>query len=215
VQEHLKVRLTGAVILVCIVVALVPELFRGRPPIVADHGSSGVEGLPLRSVTIDLRDGPSVQAPGQALLPQPPPASTPATAPVVTPPADPAAATPLATSPATSPVTAPVAAPVAAPAAATPATNASSPPSAPPSAPVTSAASAGWIVQVGTFSRRDFADRMAAQVRAKGFAVQVAGPDDRGLYRVRSAAMATRPAAQALLQRMQARGLKPIVNGAP
>jgi cell division protein FtsN len=74
---------------------------------------------------------------------------------------------------------------------------------------------AGWTVQVGSFARRDYAERMAKQVSAKGFAVEVAGPDDRGLYRVRSAPQAEHAAAVALKQKMQASGLKPIVNTAP
>jgi cell division septation protein DedD len=70
-------------------------------------------------------------------------------------------------------------------------------------------------VQVGSFTRRDFAERMVKQVRSRGFTVEAVGPDDRGLYRVRTAPMAERAAALALRQKMQARGLKPIVNAAP
>jgi cell division protein FtsN len=70
-------------------------------------------------------------------------------------------------------------------------------------------------VQVGTFSHRELADRLARQVRTKGFVVQVAGPDGRGLYRVRTPPLAERAEAQALRQKMQARGLKPIVNSTP
>ena len=70
-------------------------------------------------------------------------------------------------------------------------------------------------MQVGTFSRRDFAERMVKQLRAKGFTVVAAGPDDRGLYRVRSAIMNSRASADALRQKMLQKGLKPIVNAAP
>ena len=56
---------------------------------------------------------------------------------------------------------------------------------------------------------------MVKQVRAKGFSVQAVGPDEHGLYRVRSAAMAERASALALKDKMQARGLKPIVNSLP
>ena len=64
-------------------------------------------------------------------------------------------------------------------------------------------------MQVGSFARRDYAERMAKQVTAKGYAVEVAGPDDHGLYRVRSAPQSERAAAVALKQKMQASGLKP------
>jgi cell division septation protein DedD len=77
------------------------------------------------------------------------------------------------------------------------------------------ATGARWTVQVGTFSRRDFAERMVKQVRVRGFAVVAVGPDERGLYRVRSAAVNTRASAEALRQKMVAQGLKPIVSTAP
>ncbi len=70
-------------------------------------------------------------------------------------------------------------------------------------------------MQVGSFARRDYAEHMAKQVAAKGFAVEVAGPDDRGLFRVRSPAQPERATAVALKQKMQASGLKPIVNTVP
>ena len=81
--------------------------------------------------------------------------------------------------------------------------------------PHASTAKRGWTVQVGSFARRDYAERMAKQVTAKGYTVEVAGPDDRGLYRVRSAPQPQRASAVALKQKMQASGLKPIVNTVP
>ena len=74
---------------------------------------------------------------------------------------------------------------------------------------------ARYTVQVASFARRDFADRMVKQIRAKGFSVQAVGPDDHGLFRVRSAPTSDRAAAQALKEKMQARGLKPIVSSLP
>ena len=71
------------------------------------------------------------------------------------------------------------------------------------------------MVQVGTFSRRDFAERMVKQLHARGLAVVAAGPDDHGLYRVRSAALSSRASAEGLRQKMVQKGLKPIVNSAP
>ena len=53
---------------------------------------------------------------------------------------------------------------------------------------------------------------MVTQVKARGFNVEAVGPDERGLYRVRSALLPNRNAAAALRQKMQAKGLKPIVN---
>ena len=72
-----------------------------------------------------------------------------------------------------------------------------------------------YTVQVASFARRDFADRLVKQIRAKGFSVQTVGPDDHGLYRVRSAPTSERSTAVALKEKMQARGLKPIVSTVP
>jgi cell division septation protein DedD len=178
VQEHLKIRLTGAIILVIVVVMLVPEMFRGRPRGDAAHGGSMGNELPLRSYTIDLRHGSAPQGGAAVSIPGP-------------------------------------VAPAVAPAAAAEAP-ANIAPTAPAASPVTGAApGTRWTVQVGSFSRRDFAERMVKQVRARGFAVVAVGPDERGLYRVRSAAVNARASAEALRQKMAAQGLKPIVSTAP
>ena len=192
-QDHLKERLTGAAILVIVVVLLVPELFRGRPTANLKPGSGAIAGPPLRSYTIDLRDTAAAQPPG-------------ASAPVVTSPASTAASAPAnvaINAAAISAAPPPIAAPAIPAAAATP-----------PSQHAGTAKS-GWTVQVGTFLRRDYAEHMVKQVSAKGYTVEVAGPDNRGLYRVRSAPQAERAAALALKQKMLASGLKPIVNTAP
>jgi len=199
-QDHLKERLTGAAILVVVVVLLVPELFRGPPSSNVKQETGAHGGPPVRSYTIDLRDSATAEPPAASA----PAISAPASAAPAAGPTNPPALT---TAPASeSAVTAaqpPAAAPV------TPA------PAAPPASTHTSAAKTGWTVQVGSFARRDYAERMVKQVAAKGFSVEVAGPDDRGLYRVRTAPQPTRAGAQALKQKMQASGLKPIVNTTP
>jgi cell division septation protein DedD len=193
-QTHLKERLTGAALLVLIVVLLVPEMFRGHPTPTPQSTSSALDGPPVRSYTIDLRDNEAAQPlPGGAPLSASPPQS--ASAPGATEASAEAPPVPAAASAASAPR----------PAAAT----------SPAAAPAHAAAPAGWTVQVGSFARRDFAERMAKQMKTKGFAVQVAGPDDKGLYRVRSAAFAERARAMALRQQMLQKGLKPIVNTLP
>lgn len=207
-QDHLKERLTGAAILVVVVVLLVPEMFSGRPASGVPREGAGPEGPPLRTYTIDLRDSPSAQppevapppmtvaeaagreAPGAAGLPGATPAAPPTAAP-------PTVALPTVALPTVAPTVAPKVAATVVPAARA------------------GGAASGWTVQVGSFSRRDFAERMVKQVKGKGFAVEAAGPDDRGLYRVRSAALPERAAALALKQKMLARGLKPIINKTP
>jgi cell division septation protein DedD len=65
-DNRLKERLTGAAILVALVVMLVPEMFHGqRGDVAALAGSSG-EGPPLRSYTIDLSNSPTRAGPLQS-----------------------------------------------------------------------------------------------------------------------------------------------------
>ena len=213
-QDHLKERLTGAAILVIVVVLLVPELLSGPPATNSRSGTGTTAGPPVRSYTIDLRD-PAAAQPPEAVAPPPAVASGPVESPAASaPPVNvaTAAAAPVSAPPPTVVATAPSAVATAPPATTAPATSKS-----PTPAPSAHAAKpkGGWTVQVGSFARRDYADRMAKQVTAKGYSVEVAGPDDRGLFRVRSAPLADRAAATALKQKMQASGLKPIVNTVP
>jgi cell division septation protein DedD len=214
VQDHLKERLTGATILVIIVVLLVPEILRGPPATIPRAGTETVSGPPVRSYTIDLLDSANAKPAGvaaPAAAAQPHAASEVATtseAPTAV------TAAPQANAVAPSGSSAPSAAmdkPVATPA--------QKPAPAPVSKPANPAHPArlksGWTVQVGSFSRRDYAERMAKQMAGKGYSMEVAGPDDHGLYRVRSAPLADRTSAQALKQKLQASGLKPIVNTVP
>jgi cell division septation protein DedD len=65
-ENRLKERLTGAAILVALIVMVVPEMFRGQGnDVVSLPGSSG-EGPPVRSYTIDLSNGPSRGGPLQS-----------------------------------------------------------------------------------------------------------------------------------------------------
>jgi len=209
-QDHLKERITGAAILVIVVVLLVPELFRGPPGTDTNAGTGTAAGPPVRSYTIDLRDTAVAQPPA-ASAPEAP--ATPAAA-EVAPQITPSAHADATNKPSPVGMVAPAPsvanatqAPVATPAATQSSVHAASPHAA--------AVKSGWTVQVGSFARRDYAERMAKQVTAKCFVVEVAGPDDRGLYRVRSVPQADRAAAMAVKQKMQASGLKPIVNSAP
>ncbi|MFO1401916.1 MAG: SPOR domain-containing protein [Steroidobacteraceae bacterium] len=56
IEDRLKQRLTGAAIVVALMVLLVPEMFRGRPP-AAPAAAGNARGPPLRAYTIDLKDG--------------------------------------------------------------------------------------------------------------------------------------------------------------
>ena len=164
-EQRAKERLTGASILVVVVVLLVPELFRGDRQASTAALAAHPAGPPLQSYTIELG-------------------------------ATPAAAPPLATAP---------------PAAArsTPQPETAAPPA------VAREAGSGWVVQVGSFSKRDNAARMVQQAAKKGLRLNIAGPDDRGLFRVRSSVHADRARVVELQQLLAAKGFKGMIARAP
>jgi len=205
-EHRLKVRLTGAAILVALVVLLVPEMFRGErvrsPP-----ANTGADGPPVRAYTIELNEHAS--APLQAAT-APADAAPPAASAAATPSAYPAPEPPAAPSPGPEPGTATSA----------PASSASHPAdtsAAHPPVPVHEAAShetrAGrWTVQLGLFAKHDNAERLAQAAHAKGFAVEVSSPDAHGLYHVHSALVGDRSRALALQQQLKAQGFAASVT---
>jgi DedD protein len=182
---HLKQRLTGAVILVLIAVLLVPELLTGpdSPPApdVAEPGISDASGM--RSYEIDISDAPPPTA-----APLPPSARVAAPAPVVesAPPPAPSLPPPSASPPV--PVTR--AAPVA---------------RSPAPAPATEGR---LVVQVGSFSSRPAADKLASDLRRRSFpaAVSSVKASGRTMYRVRVGPVADRAAANELAGKLRAAG---------
>lgn len=193
VDGLVKERLTGAIILVALTVLLVPEALHGpiRPAPHARGPESAAEEPPLRSVTISLADDSHTGS--AALQPQAPapvaPAPEPARAAAESPP------------PATAPPTRSQAlAPPQPPA------RQSEPPPARESA-AASAKAGGFVVQLGSFASRENAERLAAQVRARGFPVAVSrSSKGKHLYRVRVGPAHDRAAAQELLTRLRSTG---------
>jgi DedD protein len=202
-----KERLTGAIILVALIVLLVPELLTGpiRTSTRAQAVASSAEGPPLLSYTIKLGDDARARsaAPAASGPAQPAPLTASAAA-------DPAgtAAAPAPAAASTTPVE------PAAPAAATtpPAPPAPPAPAAPPAAgpggkAAASAPGTGWVVQLGSFASHANAEQLARKVHAQGFTVSVSqGSGGRRLYRVRVGPVADRPAAVQLAQRLRASG---------
>jgi cell division septation protein DedD len=197
-----KERLTGAIILVALIVLLVPELLTGpvhsAPRAAAT--SSSVEEPPLRSYTIKLADEPHARGAGTHSGPEQP-------APLPAAPAAGATSAP-----------APLAAEQAASASAPPSAVATSPPAhTPHPGPAAGAAtlapqagstetSGAYMVQLGSFASRANADRLAKQVRAQGFAVSVSQGSTGHLYRVRVGPAPDRSAAGELAQQLRAHG---------
>jgi|HubBroStandDraft_3_1064219.scaffolds.fasta_scaffold11044_3 DedD protein len=214
VGGQVKERLTGAIILVALIVLLVPELLSGpvRSATRAATPASSSEEPPLRSYTINLTDdahgragaaaanGPQQPAPlAQSTAPAPDTAE-PASAPAAPQEAGSAASVP---TPAAS-VPPPLAPP---PAAKNP------PPAPPPSASIASPSApaagdaGGWMVQLGSFASRGNAEHLAQKVHAQGFAVSVSqGSSGRRLYRVRVGPARDRAAAAQLEQKLRASG---------
>jgi DedD protein len=213
-DSRAKQRLTGAVILVTLFVLLVPELLTGPK-------GTGVSTTPeeegLRSYTIDLEtkaaaanppaaaepsmnlpavvESPMAPAtaravPGEAAAPEAPAASDSSTPPQVAPRAQETRPT----QPAAQPTPAPQAA--AKPVASAPAA----------SAPAASRPERGsFVVQLGSFSSRENAERLVRDMNAKGFATYMAPitTNGRELYRVRVGPTKDRASAEALAAQLK------------
>jgi DedD protein len=198
-----KQRLLGAAILVALVVIIVPEFLRGKPPAQADapillpRAAEAVPAgddanAPLRSVTVDMRESTSAPPSGgrSATTPAPTPAPASASTAQALPDAAVAAAA-LATTPERSP--APDAEPT--------------PPRASTNLPKP-AGEGPWVVQLGSFALKVSAERLARELKADGYPAYVS-PVKRGareLFRVRVGPFADRPAASAYYSALRAAG---------
>jgi len=189
-----KERLTGAIILVALIVLLVPELLSGpvRSAPRAAAVASSSEEPPLRTYTINLADdGHSHAAVPQTSGPQPP-------------------APPGAAAPAAEPVATPTATPASGqtPPDSTPGLSGTLPPAATAAGTATPPAAAGaFMVQLGLFASRTNAERLARQVHAQGFQVSVSqSSSGRHLYQVRVGPAHDRAAANELAQHLRSAG---------
>lgn len=227
----MKERLTGAIILVALIVLLVPELLTGplRSTSKPQGGATAsAEEAPLRSYTIDLADDSRTRG-GSSSNPATAPSE--AGGPAQQAPADSNAAKP-ATISEGSP-SAESAAPEARPSV-EPGEDAKPPekpapvartaaPPAPiaerpvPEKPVAEKpartqkpvlGSGAWMVQLGVFASRANAERLVQELKGKGFKVAVSEVSGNGrtLYRVRSGAVGDHAAAQALAAKLRAAG---------
>ncbi|MBN8279185.1 MAG: SPOR domain-containing protein [Gammaproteobacteria bacterium] len=201
-DRQLAERMVGAACLLAVLVLVVPTILDGNPDSGATITHPEVEEeLDLRTHTIRL-DGPErtppVPTPVQVAEEPGPGSSIPvAPAPVIAeapPTALPEPAEPSEPEPATTTPPAP----------STPA------PGAPPPRSAAPAGNGDWIVQLGSFSSRANADRLAADVRAKGFGVTVdgGGGTSGNLFRVRAGPAPDKEGATELSSRLAAAGFK-------
>jgi DedD protein len=208
-ENRLKERLTGAAILVALIVMLVPEMFRGQGGggATSTGTSSSGDGPPVRSYTIDLSNNPKSNGPLQSTTEQPAPTAAeaapipqPTPQPVPQPASQPTPAPPAKPSP-PPPQTAPPA----------PAVRMTRAATAPATAQPKAATSAAWSVQLGIFAKRENAEKLMSEAKGKGFNVAVSSADVKGLFHVHSAGLPDRAAAQSLVQRLKADGFQAAI----
>ena len=219
-ESRLKERLTGAAILVALIVLIVPEIFHDRRGAQAPaNPAPAVNAAPTRSYTIEL--GRSTAAPAA-----PPPAAS-----------DQVPGSALAAPPAAGPATELAGAPPAAssarsssggPATATDAegrgartaqhaqrSQLSAHTEQPEHAAHAehTAHTGGWTVQLGLFSKQSNAEHLARSAQGHGFAVGITRFGAHGLYRVAVVGLADRAAAEELSRRLHGAGLPAAVLG--
>ena len=230
-NQLVKERLTGAIILVTLIVLLVPELLTGppRPGTRAEVAASAGEEAPLRSYTINLADDARARSSSAGSGPAMPQSSPPPEQSNTTQGSLPASST--AASSAIAPAVPNPSTATATPNArtATPTPSSGNAPAANTRRAQTEAAttrsthpgtgggttparqrgpSSGWGVQLGVFASRENAEHLAQEMRSKGFKASVADVPgaSRKLYRVRVGPTADRAAALDLQGRLRATG---------
>jgi DedD protein len=220
-DRQLAERMVGAAVLLVALVVVVPAVLDGRGDVAADGTEPSTAPIDLRTHTIQVDQvtpRPPVPRPADTPDPEVPalaaeedttgPLADVAPAPAGGEPAvavvEPAAELPAPAAPAPEPVPGPE--PAATPAARTV--------PAPPVAAASPAPAGEWLVQLGSFAQRDNASRLAAAVRARGFAADVSETGGGGgrLYRVRVGPATTREAADARARDLSAAGYRGSVT---
>jgi DedD protein len=202
VEKATKERLTGAAIVVAIVGIVVPELLSGPKGGTAAQSAAAPADAGPPLATYDLAMDPAA-VPGavrqQELASAVSAARSEEIAAAVPPPASPAdtASDAVTESSESTPVASAVSEPVPSPAKVAP-------------APAASMATGSWWVQLASLASADGAQRLAAQLRAKGYTIDVTRVRSGGkeLHRVRAGPVKDREAALALKARLAAAGQK-------
>jgi len=180
-DTRIKERLVGAAVLVGIIVALVPEMLSGP----RQENPAPASGDQVRTYTIDLSRDAGAGGPPREVLPSDAPVVTPAPTPEGAAPEEPAAQVEAAP-------------PKPEEAAASPAPTPREP----------AAVDSGWAVQLGSFASRDNAERLARELRQRGYRAFVSRFDSGKSvrHRVRVGPEQDRSKAEALAQRLRRDG---------
>jgi DedD protein len=207
VEGPIKERLTGALILVALLVIVVPEMLSGPGDAPATRKVPAEAGPPLRTYSLQLDTASTGRSQDQSAL-TPKTVETPASSapePAATQP-EPEAKTPESKAPEARPQPA-VETPVTAEQKVAPAATAKSASAA--AAPRVES-KGQWWAQLGSFASRDNAERLTRELRAAGYSVNLARVQASGkeLYRVRAGPEPTRAAALSLQARLAAAGHK-------
>jgi DedD protein len=217
VEGPVKERLTGALILVALLVIVVPEMLSGPDEPAARNAPAAEAGPPLRTYSLQLDSASTGRSQDQSALS---PRAMEAPAQVASEPVaaqtDSTAKAAQITPPSTEENAVAPAAPEPKPAASTTATTPKPLPAAVPARPAVSASAARaesggqWWAQLGSFASRDNAERLTRELRAAGYSVNLARVQAGGkeLYRVRAGPASTRDAAVSLQARLAAAGHK-------
>jgi DedD protein len=218
VDRNLKERLVGALVLVVLAVVVIPELLSGPgdDADVANSAAGGGEQAPLKTYTIDFAKQKDAGAGEAASL------ATAASGPDATqgdielPAPVPREATPQTAAPGPRPAAASASAGSKPAPAATPVPAPAKP--APTPAPAEPARTTGaWAVQAGSFSTSAAANKVAGDLKRRGYASFVTEFRSGGktLHRVRVGPVATRAEAEALVRKLKDDGTAATVVSNP
>jgi DedD protein len=190
VDAPIKERITGALILVALLVIVVPEMIYGPDGDPATPATTDADaGPPVRTYSLQLETPTTARSQDQSAL-----------APQSVAAAPPPVAGPQASQPAEDE-----------PAAPAPVAQVTVPDVKPETVPAPAAGDTKqWWTQLGSFSSGDNAERLARALRAAGYSINVARirVGNKDLYRVRAGPVAGRDAAVALQARLAAAGHK-------
>jgi DedD protein len=197
-EQQLKERIVGAIVLVALGMLVIPALLDGPDPSADTVGvvlSDQDEGTKTHRIRLDVQEkAPATPSSGRISRAQPEPVTMPASTAKESAAEAPGVGErePRAESPAEPPAR----------------PNVSTPEPAPAPVAQTATPTGSWAVQVGSFSQKQNADRLARELSERGFDVSVSAVKGSGgtMHRVRVGPVEDRDSAEALRARLEASG---------